>query len=137
MRHLRFLFVLSFVVSLHSHTVFRQILTLFLSLCILRSVVLVFRTNNTILGHAACPTWARCFLNRGKLLAPLGHDSCYIFLTNSGGCDMSKSRLISRLNIYFLPLGDGENSFKSYQFIILPSLIHPLGFYLVLLHSVI
>lgn len=73
----------------------------------------------------------------GKLLAPLGHDSCYIFLTNSGGCDMSKSRLISGLNIYFLPLSEGEISLKSYQVIILPSLIHPLGFYLVLLHSVI
>ena len=137
MRHLRFLFVLSFVVSLHSHTVFREILTLLFFVYILLTVVLVFRTNNTILGHGACPTWARCFLNRGKLLAPLGHDSCYIFLTNSGGCDMSKSRLISRLNIYFLPLGDGENSFKSNLIIILPSLIHPLGFYLVLLHSVI
>ena len=137
MRHLRFLFVLSFVVSLHSHTVFREILTLLFLVYILLTVVLVFRTNNTILGHAACPTWARCFLNRGKLLAPLGHDSCYIFLTNSGGCDMSKSRLISVLNIYFLPFSEGENSLKLYQVIILPSLIHPLGFYLVLLHSVI
>ena len=137
MRHLRFLFVLSFVVSLHSHTVFREILTLLFLVYILLTVVLVFRTNNTILGHAACPTWASCFLNRGKLLAPLGHDFCCFFLQFPAGCDMSKSRLISRLNIYFLPLGDGENSFKSYQFIILPSLIHPLGFYLVLLHSVI
>ena len=137
MRHLRFLFVLSFVVSLHSHTVFREILTLLFLVYILLTVVLVFRTKNTILGHAACPTWARCFLNRGKLLAPLGHDFCCFFLQFPAGCDMSKSRLISRLNIYFLPLGDGENSFKSNLIIILPSLIHPLGFYLVLLHSVI
>ena len=137
MRHLRFLFVLSFVVSLHSHTVFREILTLLFLVYILLTVVLVFRTNNTILGHGACPTWARCFLNRGKLLAPLGHDFCCFFLQFPAGCDMSKSRLISRLNIYFLPLGDGENSFKSNLIIILPSLIHPLGFYLVLLHSVI
>ena len=36
---------------------------------------------------------------------------------------MSKSRLISVLNIYFLPFSEGENSLKSYQVIILPSLI--------------
>lgn len=137
MRHLRFLFVLSVGFSLHAHTLFHEILPLFLSLCILRTVVLVFRTKNTILGHAACPTWVRCFLNRGKLLAPLGHDFCCFFLQIPEGCDMSKSRLISVLNIYFLPFSEGENSLKSYQVIILPSLIHPLGFYLVLLHSVI
>ena len=81
-------------------------------------------------GQGAFSTGASCLPHLGTIPA-------IFFLQIPAGCDMSKSRLISRLNIYFLPLGDGENSFKSNLIIILPSLIHPLGFYLVLLHSVI
>ena len=81
-------------------------------------------------GQGAFSTGASCLPHLGTIPA-------IFFLQIPEGCDMSKSRLISVLNIYFLPFSEGENSLKSYQVIILPSLIHPLGFYLVLLHSVI